>query len=170
MDTPDLAEATRTFCDEAMTEALSMRFVEGTVGPHSAPGAVMEELWDVRVRMERVEELLLQSYRLKEKLKRSHAAAKAILDDDRDTELHRLNTNITARMGEYTSKDDKLATIKLKLLKQVKAERDANELSQIATETYYYLKTIHSGLENLKRDLDAVIRVYQIESSIGGRR
>lgn len=160
----------RDFCDTAMTEALGLRFVEGTVGPHSAPSAVMEELWDVRVRMERVEELLLQSYRLKEKLKRSHAAAKAIYDDEFDTELHRLNNSIEARMGEFTAAKDKSAKINLKLIVQIRAVREMDELHQIATETYYYIRTIHSGLETLKRDLDSVIRVYQIESSIGGRR
>lgn len=163
-------EQVRIFCNEAITEALELRFVELTVGPHSAPGQVMEEEWTVRARLERVDELLLQTYRLKESLKRGSAAAKADYDDAWDTELHRINNSITGRMGDTMSIKDRTAQVNLKLITQKRAQRSADEILSFANEAYYLIKEVHEGLQSTKQDLQSVIRVFQIESSVGGRR
>lgn len=160
----------RVFCNNAIITVTELRFVESKVGPHSAPSQVMEELWDVRVRIDQIEELLLQTYRLKEKLKRAYIASKAIYEDKWDEEYKRVSNNITSRMGDYTSARERAAEINLKLLDFKRSERLANELSSTANETYEYIKIAHNGIDAVKHDLQSIIRVYQIESSLGGRR
>lgn len=163
-------EQIRTFCNDSITEVLELRFTELKVGPHSAPGQVQEEEWEVRARLERVDELLLQAYRLKESLKRASAKAKAIYDDAWDTESDRVNNSITGRMGDYTSAKEKAAQINLKLISKKREQRSADERLSFATEAYYFIKEVHDGLQSTKQDLQSVIRTFQIESSVGGRR
>src|SRR5688572_2681556 len=101
------------FCNQVITEVTEICFVPSTVGPHSAPEQVMEELWEVKARRERIEELLLQTYRLKEDLYSSYLANKAIYEDEWDAESQRRNASIRKKMGDYASAKEVHAEINI---------------------------------------------------------
>lgn len=166
----DARDTIQEFCNEVIDEVTELRFVPSKVGPHSQPIAVMEELWDVRGRLDRVEELLLETYRLKEKFKRSHAMAKSVLEQKWDESFKEVQKNPRSITGEYSSARERAVEVNLMVFGYVKAEKVQEALYSIVNETYTYVRMIHNGIDAYKQDLQAIIRVYQIESSIGGRR
>lgn len=152
-----------------LTEALKLR---GELGLASyddleAPFQITEQLANVRGRLDRIEELLINAIRAKAQITRAHRSVKDELQLAWDTHVSDQSpTRRRVLTQEYVTGKEKFAEANLATLEQQRAERKILELLSFAEETLEVIRVIHRGLNDIRQDLLSQVRAIQVESQL----
>lgn len=155
-------------------EAVDLRHGRGEgmpeLSPYSdliSPFQITEQLTFIRLRLDRLEEMLVNSIRARASLKRAHQVVKDELQQAWDT--HVTNPSAIQRRvltQEYATGKEKFAEANLATLDLQRKERKSAELLSFAEETAEVIRTLHRGLEGIRQDLLAQVRALQVESHL----
>lgn len=165
-DEPDAVSSgrVRELLDEYSREAVQLRMGAELPRHDSAPSDVLHCLLDVRQRLDRVEELLATSLRLRGVATRQLTACRIIADDAWD------EAAVAARQSgvrdEYSSAKERTAVANLEVIDLRRAERKADEIARVCTETVEFLRLRYNGLAGVRQDLLAWLRSVQFESTL----
>lgn len=152
-----------------LEEALELRGSLGLAAYDDlvAPFQITEQLSNVRMRLDRIEELLIKSVRARAALKRAVRISQDELQDAWDT--HVTNQSPVKRAvltQEYVTGKEKFAEANLATLELRRAERKSQELLSFAEETLEVIRTVHKGLNDIRQDLLSQVRAIQVESQL----
>lgn len=155
-------------------EAVDLRYgrIKGIpdLAPYSdllAPFQVTEQLTFIRQRLDRLEELLVNSVRARASLKRAYQQTKDELQLAWDT--HVTSTSAVRRpvlTQEYVTGKEKFAEANLATLELQRTERKAREVLSFAEEAVDVIKQLHYGLDGIRHDLLSQVKAMQVESHL----
>lgn len=128
--------------------------------PTPGPAELREALVDCRGRLDRVDELLVFSTRLKAAASRHAVSSRAAHEDKWDQAAARVPAI------EYQSSRDRAAQLNLLIVATTRAARQADEQLSLATEAYEVLRTLQRGLDGLRMDLHRMLTAITFESGL----
>lgn len=152
--------------DAYLREALELRFAGEHPNPGAGPAAVLASLLDVRVRLDRVEELLVQTLRIRARARSAADHAEAVAADAWDRSVDGARSAPVVRGDEYSSAKERYAAANLAVLDLRIAGRSAQDLAGACESAVDVLRLTHRGLEGVRHDYLAIIRSQQFESTL----
>jgi hypothetical protein len=155
----------RALLDGHVVEAVELRFSGDIPGPQSAPKQILDALYEVRRRLDRVEFLLSQAIRVRGKLRESNDAATAEVDDAWDSSIHTTRSAAVVR-DDYTSAKERYAEANLATLDLRRTQRAAAAVLAHADTSVDLLRLSLRGLGDLRQELLTVLRTLQFESHL----
>lgn len=155
----------RAALDELVVEAVKLRFDVGLSGAAPTPAQLLDSLYDIRGRLDRVEEILTQALRLRARVRAAATSAEALAEEAWDRAAQRGRQQPIAR-DDYSSGRERTAEANLATLDQRRAARTAAELAAYVDAQVDTLRTLHRGLDGVRHDLLAVIRALAFESHL----
>jgi hypothetical protein len=151
-------------------EALELRHgaAEDPNGPlgygpaEDSPSAWMAYLTRVRMRSDRVDELLSKVTQAKGRAKRAQDQAQFVADIAYD-EAARVNA---ARRPEFSSARERHADASLDSLEQRRIAHHAARLVSVTAEAYEVVNQVHWQLDAIRKDARSTLHALQFESSL----
>lgn len=159
-DESSLAE----FLARAAAESLTLRMGAQLPAAGAPAGQLLAALLDVRSRLDRLEELLITTLGARGLAARRHTAVRSEVDDAWDQAAVR-NRSAGVR-DEYSSAKERAAVTNLEVLDLRRIERSADNQLRRCDETVEAVRLRLRGLQELRQDLLAVIRINQFESTL----
>jgi hypothetical protein len=154
----------RAQLDELVVEAIRLRF--DTPPPRlRSPHELLDALYDVRVRLDRVEQILSQAQRLRARARDAAASAEALAEEAWDRAAQQARNSPVSR-DDYSSARERAAEANLAVLTERRTARAASALASYVDNQVDVLRTANRGLDGLRHDLLAALRAFQIESSL----
>ena len=156
-----------TVLDGFIREALELRFGGDALRRGAAPAEIVESLRQTRQRLDRVEQLLSKAIRIKANGRQHCAAvtATAELAWDRAA-MARRNAPVTRGGEEFSSARERHAEANLATLTEQAAVRVAEERVRQCEEAESMIRLAHRGLEGVRQDHLAMLRMVQFESTL----
>ncbi len=145
-------------------EATDLRFASEFPAAQASPQQFMEFLVDVRQRLDRLEELLLATARIRAAAQRKKAVANALASEAWDRASQKLRSG--RRQDDYLGAKERYADCNLESFTEQRAARAADALFALADEAYDYLKTAHRGLDGVRHDVISIVRSFSFESNL----
>jgi len=159
----DLADRLNTH----LTEAILLRGeLPPMPGTQAAPHEVHEHLLDVRRRLDRVEHLLALGLRVRAMAHRGVARSTADAEEAWDDAILRVRSAPVRRGDEYSSARERAAEANLATIEARRAVRAAQDAASHCDEAVDVLRTLHRGLDSVRQDTLAVLRLMQFESHL----
>lgn len=131
----------------------------------STPIEQVESLHDIRQRIDRVEELYIRALKLK--------AAVAVMNnqlsdahDERWDAIVAKQKSAAVQKGDYVGPREKYAEANVQTIESKRAARFVSEVFDHCVTMVEVIRTIKFGLEGVRGDVLAMIRVWQIETSL----
>lgn len=157
--------------DAAAEEALELRF--GFTPPtfDADPAVLLAALQHCRQRLDRLEELLAISLRIKAAADRDRSLHTARADDAWDLAIHdarssRRNTAVLNTRDEFSSAKEREAEANLTTLDLRRAARVCTDLAGQAGAHCELLRLLHRGLDSARHDLLTALRTLAFESTL----
>lgn len=152
---------------EMVREARTLRASLGPMpGSQAAPHEVHEYLLDVRRRLDRTEQHLVQALRVRNATRRLGTAAGHVAEDDWDAAILRIRKAPVRRGDEYSSARERTAEANLATVDVRRQARDRAGDLDLAEGTVEVLRLIHRGLDGVRHDTLAVLRQVAFESHL----
>lgn len=151
------------FIESVFVTATKLRYVESRIDASSTYNDVMNELTEVKSRLDVIEEYLLRLWRMRERESRALSAQKAIVKDKWDKELRKAGDSIKVRLGDFVSAKDKESEANINTLEERRGQRIHEDMYSRVNECYEYLKEIQRGLNASRQDLRDIVRTFQSE-------
>lgn len=157
METADLKALVRSWVEEAVVLRAGAHLPDAaTPGPVELRGALV----DCRGRLDRIDELLVASTKLRAAAHRQATSARAAADDQWDQAAQRVPA------VEFASARERAAQVNLFVVSFQRAARQAEEALSVATEGYDVLRTIQRGIDGLRMDLHRMLTAITFESGL----
>jgi hypothetical protein len=145
-------------------EAIRLRMEVTLPGPHAPGDELLACLLDVRVRLDRLEEILGNTLRLRSGAVRRTTALRIQLDDAWDEAAVRQRQS-TVR-DEYSSAKERAAATNLEVLDLRRAERTADADARSCDEAVEQIRLRYRGLSDLRQDIHTIVKARQFESTL----
>lgn len=153
-----------------VSEALELRHGAGgdpkgkltPVDPTDGTPAITEALLRVRVRSDRVDELLSRVTLERGRAKRAKEGAQFAAD----TALMEATKHHADRRVEFSSGREREAEAKLDSLEQRRLAHQSDRLVGIANDAYEVISQVHWQLDGIRKDIRATLHALQFESSL----
>jgi hypothetical protein len=161
-----------TDVDADLPSALS-RLVDDAIGLRmgaqlpridAAPRELSESLLAIRASLDRMESLLATALQLRGLAARQHTVADISVSDAWDQVAVRQRQS--AARDEYSSAKERAAATNLEVLDLRRVERDAHRRLDLCDEAVDSIRLRHRGLQDVRADCLALIRLMQFESSL----
>lgn len=157
--------------DQAVEEALKLRFGAAVPAFDADPAVVLAALQDARRRLDRVEELLAASLRIKAAAERDRSLAQARLDDEWDTKINeardgRRGVAVIRERDEFSSAKERVAEANLATLELRRTAREATDIHTQCAAQVDVLRLVHRGLDGIRHDLLTTLRTLAFESTL----
>ncbi len=152
--------------DEHVAEVLAIRYGVDLPEVGTDPRTVLQSLQHTRRSLDRVEELLSRTVRIRARAQRMATHAGNVFDDAWDTAAQQRRTNPVVHGGEYSSARERTAEANLATLDLRVGARSTAELAHRCDEAVEVIRLAHRGLESVRQDHLAVLRALQFESSL----
>lgn len=133
-----------------LQEADELRHVDNAF-ELTGPKALVAHLMDVRVRLDRLEQITADLGRLKARADTAVAEAQDAYDDAYATSVK------TATTAEYSSAKEKDALHMAASLNQLAVLRKAKRRFEAVAEAYEYVRLLHTGLNNTRWDVSTLM-------------
>ncbi len=154
------------FLRDYVTETVALRF-EGTLPPAGAgPDEIIDGLIATRQRLDRVEELMVQTLRIRAAAKRGSTAATATMDDQWDQAVRAIGTSSVVRGTEFQGPRERYAEANLDTFEARREARRAAQLHSMADEAYEAIRAMHWGLNGLRQDHETMLRAMQLTTRL----
>lgn len=150
--------------DRTVNECIQLRVGAQLPRPDASTGELLEALLDVRSRLDRVEELLAATLQLRGMAARKHAVLRIQVDDAWDEVAVRQRNH--AVRDEYASAKERSAATNLEVLDLRRLERTADFDSRRCDEAVDIVRLRLRGLQEVRQDILAVVRIRQFESAM----
>lgn len=157
----DVAEAV----ENMITEARQLRAPSGLPGLESGPAVVWEHLVAARTRLDRIEELLSRTLRLRTKVRSQARASAAEVDEAWAQQVGRGPSRKQASFGDQAPRE-RYADADLAVLDQRRAQRQAQELADQVEDAVEIIRMTHRGLDSMRMDLHTMMRAFSVGSSL----
>lgn len=161
-DTAPLKDGLVLLLEEAMKLRHEVQ-IEHVVGNQ---GYILDTLLAVRVRVDRVEELLGRAMIARGAVGRATAHQSAVVADAYDTALTRQRKAPVSLDGDYMAAKERYAMAHLETLELRQEERRLKEMLDYATEVTDLIKINYRGLTDLRQDLLTMLRAAQFETTL----
>jgi hypothetical protein len=149
-----------------LVEALDLRFTFTIPPPGAGPEVVMNSLIETRQRLDRVEELLVRTLRIRARARRAATAATASADDHWNRAVRRVATSSVRQGPEFQGPRERYAEADLSTLEHRHEARLAEALAGHCDETYDAIRTMHRGLDGLRQDHVTILRSQQFATHL----
>lgn len=149
-----------------ITEALDLRFSGESLKPGASPAEVLDNLYGVRLRLDRIEELHARALRVKARAQRAATLATATADDAFDRAAQTRRTAPVIRGDEFSSARERTAEANLATLDERIAARQATDLAHHTDEAVDVIRLVHRGLDGVRHDLHTVLRAMTLETNL----
>lgn len=163
-------DATVAQLDQATEEALRLRFGIEFPGFDADPAAVLAAVQDVRRRLDRVEELLAITLRIKAAADHDRNIWQHKTDDEWDQALvnaRDVRKGVVFReRDEFSSAKERAAEANLATFSLRRKARDAAEIANQCAATADILRLTQRGLDGIRHDLLATLRTLAFESTL----
>lgn len=156
----------RQSLDVYVNEALDLRFGYELPDVHGSPKETLDALHEIRARLDRVEYLYGRVMRIRARTKRYADACRASADEAWDSELQSARSRADRRGDEFVSAKERYAVANLATLDAQREARSAAALASVADEAHDLMRLTYRGLTDLRQELLAVLRGYQLESNL----
>jgi hypothetical protein len=153
-------------CDDIIREALELRFGAKLPVHPAAPSAVLEALFDVRHRLDRVDELLAKAIRIAGTVQDGQAIASAQHDDAWDREITRLRNSPVRQGDEYSTARERHAVANLAVLDLRHKVRTADDVVRKCERAVSLVRLVNRGLEGVRQDLRTWLDGLKYESHL----
>ncbi len=147
-------------------EALALRLAPDLPGVAATSVEVLAGLQHVRRCLDRVEELLGMTLRVRARAQRAAVVAQATADDAWDNAIGRVRSAPVKAGGEFTSARERHAEANLVILDLRHAARHAVELAHHCDEAVEIIRLAHRGLDGVRQDHLAILRALAFESHL----
>ena len=151
---------------EAVAEVLAIRYGVDLPEVGADPRTVLESLRVTRRALDRVEELLSRTVRIRARAQRMATHAGNVFDDAWDTAAQQRRANPVSHGTEFSSARERTAEANLATLDQRVGARTTAEIAHRCEEAVEVIRLAHRGLESVRQDHLAVLRSLQFESSL----
>lgn len=159
----EIRDALTSFVDEGF----KLRFDYEHPHNDSGPRELVTSLKEVRQRLDRLEEILVRSMRIKAKAQRNVTAVQAELSEKWDSHLVSIRAKSKSTWGDdFVSPKEKYADANLATLEVKRKELKSKEVLSYAEEAVEVLKSLHRGLGDIRQELLTRIRTVQWETSL----
>jgi len=152
--------------DLYIAQVRALRDLPVLPGPGHAPADVLEHLHEIRSRLDRVEELLSNTLRLRAAAQRNAVIASGEVDDAWDLAIRRLRAAPVQSGGEFTSARERHAEANLAVLDARHAARRAVQTAHRCEEAAEVIRLAHRGLDGARADILTVLRTLAFESHL----
>ena len=132
------------------------------VDPTEGTPAITDALLRVRVRSDRVDELLSKITLARGRVKRAKEGAQFAAD----IALMEATQHHAARRVEFSSGREREAEAKLDSLEQRRVAHQADRLVGVANDAYEIINQAHWQLEAIRKDIRSTLHALQFESSL----
>lgn len=157
---------------EWVTEALELRHGSGEdpegkltdVDPSEGIEALMALLSRVRMRADRVDELMSKATRARSRFRRVREEANFAAELAYDEATRKNKTRRS--FDDYATKDERKADASLLSLDEKRAAHEAKRLVSFSEEAYEVITQIHWQLDAIRKDLRAALHALQFESKL----
>lgn len=149
-----------------VAEALATRYNAGLPEVGADPRTLLESLQHARRSLDRVEELLTQTMRLRAATQRVASHAGNEFDDAWDQAAVARKNAPVIHGGEFSSARERTAEANLATLDLRNTARRAGDLAHRCDEAVDLIRLAHRGLEGLRQDHLAILRHLQFESTL----
>lgn len=144
-----------------IAEAVQLRSeVDMPIGWAPGPADLRDLLTQVRARQDRVDELVVNTTRLRAAASRAAVAAKAELDDKWDAAAARVPAS------DFQTGRDRQAQINLLIVGTARAARQADEKLSRASEAVDVLRVVQRSLDGFRIDVHRLLQALTIEQSL----
>ncbi len=161
-DSPDIKQNLISFIEEVFT----LRFGAEGAKPGEGPSEVLARLLEIRNRIDRVEELLIRSLRVKARVHRLNASVQATVDDEWDQAVSATRSSPSLRGSDMVGPRERYAEANLTTLSSRREARKVADLASYADEAVDTIRVALRGLGDVRQDLNTVLRALQFESSL----
>lgn len=145
-------------------EALDLRMGARLPATDASTGILLEALLDVRSRLDRVEEILANALGLRSMAARKHTAIRSAVEDAWDAAAVRGRS--AGVRDEYSSAKERAAAANLEVLDLRRLERVADSQFRRCDEAVELVRLRLRGLQEVRQDILAVVRIRQFESTL----
>lgn len=149
-----------------LMEALELRFTYATLTPGASPEDVMGGLIATRQRVDRLEEILVRTLRVRARVRRSATAATVTADEQWNRAVRRIATSSARQGPEFQGPRERYAEADLETLEHRRAARAAEALAGSCDETYDAIRTMYRGLDGLRQDHVTILRSQQFATHL----
>lgn len=149
--------------DGYVAEALQLRFDAQPPKPDASSAVLIDTLTDARIRLDRIEELYSKALQLRGQARRAAAISDAVAKDASAQAAH---ANRQVRRDDYTTGEERHAEVMLQVMQEIRAARELELLRQQCDEAVELLRLTHRGIEGVRQDVLALIRLFQFESTL----
>lgn len=150
-----------------MEESYRLRF--GTaVSPNPGEGMpeLLAKLLDVRRSMDRVEELLFKSLRIRARISRINTSIQADVEDKWDQAVKNTRSNSVIRGSDMVGPRERYADANLSTLVERREARRVAALASTADEAVDVIRLSLRGLDSMRQDLSTAFRAMSFESNL----
>jgi hypothetical protein len=147
-----------------VSECVHLRSAAQLPRVDASSGELLEALLDVRRRLDRVEELLATALQLRSVASRNHTLRNIQVDDRWDEVAVRLRQS--AVRDEYSSAKERAAAANLEVINERRTERVARLSLALCDDAVDRIRLRMRGLQDLRQDLLALVRMLQWETTI----
>lgn len=152
--------------EKYIEEAQQLRAVDTMPGTQAPPHQIHDYLLDVRRRLDRVEHILALATRARAVAKRTASQAAAAAEEAWDDAILKIRNNPVRRGDEYSSARERAAEANLACLSERRTAKAAADSLTYADELVDIVRLIHRGLDGVRQDTLALLRLVQFESHL----
>lgn len=152
--------------DTYVREAQQLRAVVDLPVVGTTAAEVLVFLAEVRSRLDRIEELLMRSIRLRAKAMRTHAIAQAAFDDAFDASITQIRRAPSSPGREFLSARERTAEANLAVIDLRGTARGAQSIVAHCDEAVDCIRLAYRGMDGLRQDAHAVLRAFTFESHL----
>lgn len=149
---------------DLVEESIKLRMEVKLPGAHATTESMLDTLLEVRVRLDRLEELVGNILRLRAGFRRKYTAVRIEVDDAWDQAAVR-QRGASVR-DEYSSAKERSAATNLEVLDLRRAERIADVDARSCDEAVEQIRLRYRGLCDVRLDLLAIVKARQFESTL----
>lgn len=153
-----------TLLDDATGEVVKLRMGVALPGAHATTEALLDVLLDVRQCLDRVEEILGNTLRLRAFTSRKHTVCRIAVEDAWNEAAVRQRASSVR--DEYSSAKERAAATDLDVLDLRRVERAAYGSFRLCDEAVEFIRLRHRGLADVRQDILAIIKARQFESTL----
>ncbi len=150
-----------------MEEAYRLRF--GTTAspiPGEGMPELLAKLLNVRRSMDRVEELLFKSLRIRARIERINTSVQADVDDKWDQAVKNTRSSSVLRGSDMVGPRERYADANLTTLEIRREARRVAALASTAGEAVDVIKLALRGLDSMRQDLNTAFRAMSFEANL----
>lgn len=154
--------------ENMVTEARQLRAPSDLPSLESGPGVVWEHLVAIRTRLDRIEELLSRTIRVRTKVRAQAKTAAAEVEDAWAAQVGRSPSRKQASFGGPGDQAprERYADADLAVLEQRRAQRQVQGLADQVEDAVEVIRMTHRGLDSMRMDLHTMMRSFSVGSSL----